>query len=146
MILQDDPDYYYEGRYTVGNWESGASNSAISISYQLDPYKIKILPEGTTPTLWDPFNFEEDYDYYIVLGDAVQVNGTAKTFDIYANDYPFSMTAEWVSGNVIVEFGGVVKTLSSAGSVTLGSAENGKNILRVSGNGSVKLLWRGGSL
>ena len=39
MRLMDDPNYYYEGRFTVGAWESGSNNSAISISYQLDPYK-----------------------------------------------------------------------------------------------------------
>lgn len=146
MVLKDDPNYYYDGRYTVGNWESGASNSAISISYQLDPYKIRIKEEGSTPTLWDPFNFETDYDYYVVLGNAITVSGTAKTFYIYADDYPFTPTVTWVSGTVTIMYGGVIKTLTSARTVTLGPSEPGRNILTVNGNGSVKVAWRGGAL
>ena len=49
MKLEDDPSYYYEGRFTVGNWESGASNSAISISYQLDPHKKRISDGAVIP-------------------------------------------------------------------------------------------------
>lgn len=40
--LMDDPDYYYEGRLTVGSWESGAQMSSISINYQFNPYKTNI--------------------------------------------------------------------------------------------------------
>lgn len=40
--LQDDPDYYYQGRLSVGNIEPGALCSSITISYQLDPYKRRI--------------------------------------------------------------------------------------------------------
>ena len=41
LSLEDDPDYFYEGRMTVGNWESPSDggHSTISIEYSLDPYK-----------------------------------------------------------------------------------------------------------
>ena len=42
MRLEDDPDYYYEGRFTVGNWESESWNSSITISYSVKPYKYRI--------------------------------------------------------------------------------------------------------
>lgn len=146
LMLQDDPTNYYEGRFTVGNWESGASNSSISISYQLDPYKMKINPEGSDYlTLWDPFNFETDYDYSVFYPN-VTVNNETKTFSIRAFDFPFVPTITWVSGTVTCTFGGVTKTLNSSGSVTLGAAINGLNTLRIMGNGSVKVYWRGGSL
>lgn len=38
-ILADDPDYFYRGRFTVNNWESGATWSLITIGYTVDPYK-----------------------------------------------------------------------------------------------------------
>ena len=38
-VLEDDPNYYYEGRFWVENWESGKANSKITIGYQVAPYK-----------------------------------------------------------------------------------------------------------
>lgn len=146
MRLMDDPNFYYEGYFTVGNWESGASNSAISIGYQLAPYKYRVQSEGTEPVIWDTFNFETDYDYYAAFGTDIQVSGTARTFKIYGNDFAFSPTATWVSGNVTVTFGGVTQTLSSSGTKTLGKASMGENTLTVSGTGSVKIEWRGGAI
>ena len=147
MRLEDDPYYFYEGRFTVGNWESGADHSSISITYNLDPFKYRIEATGSDyPTLWDPFNFETDYDYS-VLSPNVTVNNNTKTFNIYSGDYPFAPSAIWVSGTTTVSFGGVTKTISSSlRSAELGKSTYGANILSVSGIGSVKINWRGGSL
>ena len=41
MTLDDDPEFYYEGRFTVNQWESGASFSTIVIDYNLQPFKVK---------------------------------------------------------------------------------------------------------
>lgn len=150
MRLMDDPEYYYEGRFTVGKVDPGADHSSISISYQLDPYKIKINTEGSTPMLWDPFNFEKDYDYYTAFpgGSNVETQGIpAGTYYIYAGDYAFAPVATWVSGTVTVKFRGVEETLSSAGSITLGTTvRNARNTLTITGNGRVNIVWRGGSL
>ena len=48
MVLQDDPSYYYEGRFTVGPVEPGANFSKITLSYQLDPFKEKIDGSGSS--------------------------------------------------------------------------------------------------
>lgn len=146
MRLMDDPGYYYEGRFTVGNWEPGSDHSRIQITYNLEPYKLRITGEGSTPTLWDPFNFETDYDYYTMLGSPISVSNQTKTFYIHAGEYPFTPTATWVSGSVTVSFGGVSRTMSMAGSYTLGKASSGQNTLTVSGNGSIIVTWRGGAL
>ena len=39
--LADDPEYYYEGRFSVNEWRSEESNSVISIDYRVSPYKWK---------------------------------------------------------------------------------------------------------
>lgn len=39
LILDDDSNYYYEGRFTVSPWKSEESWSTISIDYNLKPYK-----------------------------------------------------------------------------------------------------------
>lgn len=41
MFLEDDPEYYYEGRFEVNNWTTDANNSTISINYVLNPYKYR---------------------------------------------------------------------------------------------------------
>ena len=145
MCLKDDPAYYYEGYFTLGTIEQGDSYPTVTISYQLNPYKLRINPEGSNPVLWDPFNFETDYDYSVIMSD-ITVSGNTVTYDIYAEDYPFIPTATWVSGNVTVSFGGVSATLSSAGTASLGKASRGTNTLTVSGTGKIKIEWRGGSL
>ena len=61
-VLNDDPNYLYTGRFTVSNWDSGANNSRISISYVLYPYKVnwRAADMASANWLWDPFNFEMD--------------------------------------------------------------------------------------
>ena len=56
-VLEDDPCWYFEGRFQVKP-QSGEHNSTIEIEYVLGPYRYYILPEGDW--LWDPFNFEVD--------------------------------------------------------------------------------------
>lgn len=47
VVLEDDPNYYYMGRFSVENWSSGKDYSQITIKYNLDPYKTHIS-NGTT--------------------------------------------------------------------------------------------------
>lgn len=55
-ILEDDPGYYYEGRFSVNEWRSDPARSLIVISYEVGPYK---LYEGAFNGnwLWDPLKF-----------------------------------------------------------------------------------------
>lgn len=39
MVLEDDPDWYYEGRFAVNAWKSGDHFSNITIDYNVDPFK-----------------------------------------------------------------------------------------------------------
>ena len=39
MTLEDDPNYYYEGRFSVNSWKSQKDWSRITIDYNLDPQK-----------------------------------------------------------------------------------------------------------
>lgn len=38
-FLEDDKEYYYEGRFTVNNWKSDKNHSIITIDYDVGPYK-----------------------------------------------------------------------------------------------------------
>lgn len=60
MTLDDNPEWYFEGRFSVNQWESSKDYSTITIDYDLYPYKKRIT-DTMEDWLWDPFNFEKDY-------------------------------------------------------------------------------------
>lgn len=43
MILEDDPDYFYKGRFSVDSWTTDQNNSKITVGYKLWPYKMNSL-------------------------------------------------------------------------------------------------------
>lgn len=59
VVLEDDPNYYYEGRFSLSEWRSENWNSMVSINYVLAPYKRHISEPGGK--IWNPFNFDRDY-------------------------------------------------------------------------------------
>ena len=67
MVLEDDPNYYYEGRWKVNNWKSDKDHSLITLDYTLKPYKLK-----PNPTI-----------YSINLS-----NGIERSVTIAQSDYP----------------------------------------------------------
>lgn len=56
-VLEDDPSYFYEGRFSVNQWKSDKDWSQIVIDYNVGPYKNGITNIGSD-WLWDPFSFE----------------------------------------------------------------------------------------
>lgn len=58
-VLEDDPLFYYDGRFSVNQWRSDPYYSRIVIDYNVGPYKLYSATEGDL-WLWDPFNFNED--------------------------------------------------------------------------------------
>ena len=42
-VLEDDPDYFYEGRFMIQEWKSEKDYSRVIIAYKVDPYKWSIL-------------------------------------------------------------------------------------------------------
>lgn len=56
-ILEDDPEYFYEGRFNVNSWKSEKDWSRIVIDYSVGPYKWSVL-SSIDDWLWDPFNFQ----------------------------------------------------------------------------------------
>lgn len=76
MVLEDDPEYYYIGRFAVSQWKSDKNWSTITIDYNVEPFKYSI---------WNSYG-EAEYnpfavDYYgnLILKDIV-MNGKERTF------------------------------------------------------------------
>ena len=56
IILEDEPDYYYQGRMTVNQWRSEKDWSKIVLDYNVAPFKYEIF-SSIEKWLWDPFSF-----------------------------------------------------------------------------------------
>lgn len=148
VVLEDDPGWYWEGRFAVDSWRSEPSNSRISINYQIDTYKKRILSDGDHDVIWDNFNFETDYDYYASLNN-ITVDGNIHEATITGNEYSAKVYADVsvTSGNgVTITFNGVATAVASSGTVYLGKTVKGANPLSVTGNGTVTVHFTGGSL
>ena len=148
MVLQeDDPDYYYVGRFAVDSWKSDQNWSSVTISYNLEPWKRRIR-KVSQKMVWDTFNFEKDYDYDPWgLGSLTVRN--SRTLSLWGDGYPWQPEIQVKNGGpFIITFGGKTATYSTAGltSGSLGYAVYGPNTLTFSGSGVVSVDWRGGSL
>ena len=148
VLAEDDPDYYWEGRFSVDKYEPGdGSRSTVSITYVLYPWKRRIrkISQGT---VWDNFNFEADYDYDPWELDSYPVTDSA-TLQIWGDGYPWQPEIKVKSGGPItVGFGGktAVVTGNSVTSGEIGRASYGFNTMTLTGTGVVSIDWRGGSL
>ena len=78
VILEDDKDYFYEGRFTVSEWVSDKDFSKINIDYNVGPYKWEVK-STIDDWLWDPFNFTKDMTT-ITLYRNLSVDTTNKLF------------------------------------------------------------------
>lgn len=68
-VMEDDPFFYYEGRFSLNEYKSQPSFSTITINYTVNPYRHPISSYWETQ-LWDPFNFDRD-----VVGEKTSSKG-----------------------------------------------------------------------
>lgn len=143
--LEDDPAYYYEGRFTVNQWKSEPHNSKVVIDYNVCPYKMEAT-SSLEDWLWDPFNFENGI---IREYKDLRVNGTL-TFIIRGRRMrvvPSFIVDSDDGKGLKVKFNGVTYNLPDGNSRVLNiQMVEGENKLVFTGNGTVSIDYRGGSL
>lgn len=91
-VLEDNPEYFYRGRFTINSWKSVKVYSLIVIDYDVGPYKMEVLG-AEDAWLWDPFDFEEGalqyYSNLEVVGSLeLTIEGTQSGIDNWEWD-PF---------------------------------------------------------
>lgn len=148
-FLEDDPGFYYEGRFYVNEWASEKDYSKIVISYNVNPYKIDRY-SSKDPWLWDPFNFRtgiiRDYSNVRIDGtNNITLYGGRKTilpiFIVTLDNVNNPMTLQWSEkpGNTYPLEQGEYKIPD----IKL-KAET--STITVSGKGILSIDYRGGSL
>ena len=79
MILEDDPEYYYDGRFSVNSWKTDKNNSKITIDYNVAPFKRLNRSSVDDQWLWDPFNFQTGVILSSIFKN-ISLNTTAQVF------------------------------------------------------------------
>ena len=143
IILDDDPEYYYQGRLSVNEWRSDPYYSRIVIEYNVDPYKRNIDGYGNN-WFWDPFNFETGviYNYHrLVVSGTLQVT--------YVNDSMINIIptiTSTVSGMGVIFDGAQYTLTKGANKIRAIVFEPGENEITFTGNGKVSIESVGGRL
>ena len=141
-FLEDDPSYYYEGRFSVNAWKSDKDYSQITIDYDVGPYKKNSSTNGSD-WLWDTFNFETGVIYNY---KNVAVNGSSSVVVIgdMMNTTPVIICSD---SGMSVEYEGTSYSLSKGSNVVPEIAlKQGENTLVFSGSGTVTIENVGGRL
>lgn len=141
-ILEDDPDYYYEGRFAVNAWKSDPNWSIITIDYEVGPYKRSLLAAGND-WLWDTFNFETDV---IRSYENLPVSGSL-TVVVVGDSMPVPPTIVASVAGMTVTYNGDTYTLNK-GSNYISELEirEGENTFIFGGTGSITILYERGRL
>lgn len=97
LILEDDPEWYYEGRIGIGEWKSSTDGTwpTVTINYDLAPFKLSVNDSlvGATETgsdrwIWDPFSFIDGVIYSSAsIPSGFTADGVWKNITVNSNDY-----------------------------------------------------------
>lgn len=148
-ILDDDPNFYYLGRFSINNWKSDKFHSLITIDYNVGPYKRETVSTAED-WVWDTFNFEtgiiKDYRNIVIDNDNytdIRVIGTRmKVIPTF--------TATSTDGNGLEAYHrGLSVHLELPDGITKSPTFmilDGVNVIGIKGHGTVTIDYRGGSL
>lgn len=143
--LEDNPYFYFEGRFEVNKWESDKWWSKITIDYDVYPYK-KEPNSSIEPWLWDPFDFE----YGIIREYTDLVVDGSLSLEILGRQEPVvpEITIDSDSGSgMTVKVGSKTYELSEGVNVIPNIVIGEANVtLTFTGNGTVSVKYQGGML
>ena len=131
MILADDPEWYYVGRFSVDTWKSDAIRSSISITYRVSPFKYSVYSAFVDNVVWDLFCFERDMDWSLLYHVEVSADNP-KTFIIDPYGVWDQLQAKLISGTpVTFTYNGqsfVAQNPGDTVTLTSGSRDGGKDL------------------
>ena len=141
IVLSDDPNFVWHGRVSLKSHTKAKTNGTIEIEVDAEPYK-HTKTSSVEDVEWDTFDFNNGImqnlkDIAIDGNRAVEVIGySVKTVPVIE-----------VTGAVSVTYNGITTVLEEGRNKILYiSIKEGVNTLLFSGNGSVSIEFRGGSL
>jgi len=123
LVFDDDPDYYYTGRVTVGKWDAEKVTAIITMTAEVEPFKTEKLRKTKSCVMTSQ-------------GVAVTIQGTKK---------PVVPDITVSNGGAQVSFRGTTYTLESGVNHIPGIViREGDNVLTFTGSGTAELSYEGG--
>ena len=131
VVLDDDPDYFYKGRFSVNTWHSKEGASSIVLDYNLDPYKYSVDSTGEIDWLWDDL-----FDTIIYYGTFSVSGSKARNL---INPSSVDVTPKFICSSLIyVDFNNVTYVLPAGETDMPGfSLAYGDNNMTFRGNSNV---------
>lgn len=151
VIFDEDPTYYYIGRWKVNEWKSDKATSTIIIEGTVEPYKLELF-SSTDDWEWDSFNFEsgiiQDFKNMVVEGTLnFTVIGSRKsvipTITVESSD------GNGMTYNHMGQQSQRVLNLHLNDGVTKNPTivyKDGETWVTITGNGTISVDFRGGRL
>lgn len=127
MVYEEDPEYYYVGRWFVEKWDTGKNRSTLTLSYDLEPYKWRLY-DAADSWLWDPFNFSNG-----VIASRSSINFSTDITVDSDETYTAMITTGAFEGGLIID---------PEGPIDEGYADAQENISSVIGNAPVPMQLR----
>lgn len=140
-ILPDDPNYYYEGRFSLDSKKTNDVITDIIITGDVHPFKMDVY-SSSEEWLWDPFSFE---DGIIRSYHDIEISGTTSV-SVIGSEMP--VVPKFIcSADMDLEFNGSVFRLSAGENMDYDIIlSGGENQLIFTGQGTVTIEYRGGIL
>ena len=140
-ILPDDPNYYYEGRFSIDSKKTNDVITDIVITGDVHPFKLDVY-SSSEEWLWDPFSFE---DGIIRSYHDIKISGTTSV-SVIGSEMP--VVPKFIcSTDMDLEFNSSVFNLSAGETTDYDIIlSEGENQLIFTGHGTVTIEYRGGIL
>lgn len=140
IILDADKTFYYYGRCTVNEFKSDRRLATIVVECDCEPFKIEVNGAGM-PWLWDTFSFVNG----IIHLNEVTVSGT-KTVNLLNRRKVVSPTFTCSAAMTVTHEGTRYSLPKGKTTVYDIRLQEGDNSVTFTGNGTVKIEYKGGSL
>lgn len=147
IILDDDPNYYYQGEASVLVPDYDRFAFKLTITADCDPYKYELLSSTEyRDWLWDDFDLddgiERDYNDLVIDG-YLNLTVLGRRMSVT----PVFIVSDLGDGGLIVEYNGESYDLDEGENTVLDiRLSEGENVLRFLGSGTVTIEYRGGRL
>lgn len=146
MVLEDDPDHYYEGRFDV-TWESDNSGkwSSVSFDYDLDPYKYR-------HELVEKIKRADSASIHLATNDSSLVIESMPVVPIFEISNVGSSGINIDISNEELEIDNLTKRVTTGGTFTfydliLSNVSGNNNVVvDIVGSGRVRMYYRNGDL
>ncbi|MGN1358654.1 MAG: mtfA protein [Bacilli bacterium] len=141
IILDTDLSYYWIGRINLTSDKEDYRYGEVTLEIDAEPYKYDMV-NSSEDWLWDPFNFETGV---IREYKDLAVNGTLEVIIQGSRKVQYLKVTS--SANMTVTFNGKSYTVPKGTSELLDiKLVQGENKLLFTGNGTISIDYRGGSL